>query len=92
MPSSGHTCTYLQPKQRHSDDADPAVKRVEIGDGLCGQVMRVEDGDEAEDGAGQREGVQAGVQDLHAPLATVDEHSVDQDGCNPALYITCSSA
>lgn len=62
------------------------MKRVEVIDALL--VVEVEDGEEADDDAGERKGVKNGVQqfDVDAPEASTD--AVKQDRCECQIHNT----
>lgn len=71
----------LSGEQSHRDKAQPRVQRVEVGDGLLGQVVVVEYGHESNnhtrDGTGVEEHVgELNVDGLHAPA-----QAVHNDGC-----------
>ena len=82
--------THLQTEQDDSAHPEPAVQRVHVGDLLgFGEVVRVEDGDETEGCAAERQDVQQSVQDLHALLPVVHEDPVHQNRCEiNESYIT----
>ena len=58
------------------------MKTVEVGDGGRGEVVRVEDGLQADRGEEQCEDVQRAVKQLHVQLTLAGEDAVGEQGCN----------
>lgn len=71
--------TYLYAKQSHSDESNPAVKRVEVVDALL--VVEVEDSQESDHNARERQRVEDGVQQLHVDAAEASADAVEQHRC-----------
>lgn len=69
--------SYLDSEKSHSNEADPAVKRVKVLDALL--VVVVQDSEEADDDAGECQSMKDGVKQLHVDPAEAAADAVQQD-------------
>lgn len=67
---------YLKSKQAHGYKTHPAVKGVEIADWGIGQVVGIQDGNEAHHHARDGQGVEDGVEQLDIDAAATATHTV----------------
>lgn len=79
--NNSDACSHLYSEQSHGDQTDPAVQGVEVGNwGGLGQVVAIQDRQESNGDARNRQGVEDGVQQLDvdpptAPTYPVQKHS-----------------
>lgn len=75
---SGH---ILQAEDDDSAESHPRVQRVHIRYWWIGQIVRIEDGDQCNDGQYEGGQMDAGMRQLERLLAHIAEATVDEYGC-----------
>ncbi|EFA09751.1 hypothetical protein TcasGA2_TC011890 [Tribolium castaneum] len=72
---------HLYSEQAHCYQSDPAVQGVEVGDGRLGEIVGIQNRQETDGDAGNRQSVKHGVEELDVDSPATPTYSVQEDGC-----------